>query len=687
MSIFANFPWFKPREPKPSPAVFKSSLSEIPLFSSLHPEEMRLIEDKVRRVEFKKGDFVYRINEPAEAFYIITVGRFSVLDQKGKILSVLCRGDYFGESSLLLGRAHSAAVQARNDGVVFKISKEDFLHLVNTIQSFSLHISRTLGHRLTKVWHEAETSESRIISVVEYRSEGKRNSFGWNLNALINRTSEKRAILVGIENESLGRFGKQMSEVIRLSELATSGVSLIEKGIRKHKSGVDFVRIGNHEGGAEYEKVLGMVLNFLIENYDFVFMDLPAEKLEISMKIMEQSDVVYVLVSEKEISSADFKIWVADLEASYGFNSNQVRIIVQEGKEEIDIGNTGLNVFHRLPLEGRPNEEEEIELDRLDTDFLSSRYGRAVGFLARELTGQSVGLALGGGAAYGLAHIGVLKVLEREKIPVDIIAGSSIGALLGGMWASGLSANELEEISLSLGGMASFFKLVGFGDFSSPHLGFFKGHQVGRFLRQHLKRTNFRGLRTPLKVIAANLFTGEEVILERGDLVDAIRASIAIPGIFRAVKYAEQFLIDGGVVDPLPVEVLRHYGARKVIAVNVLSSPEDHIRRKEHMEKRKSRMAEIDKQRSFINRLWTGFGQNVKKRYQPNIFNVLMNTIQFMEYEIAETSSGAADVLIHPVLYDSHWAEFHSAKKFIRRGEEMAVEKLAEIKRLVEESN
>jgi len=243
----------------------------------------------------------------------------------------------------------------------------------------------------------------------------------------------------------------------------------------------------------------------------------------------------------------------------------------------------------------------------------------------------------------------------------------------------------LEKIALGLDEKTTFFKLIGFRDLSLPHHGFFKGDQMTRFLRGYLERKTFRMLNVPVKIVATNLFTGEEVVFDEGDVVDAIRASVSIPGIFRPVQWRKQYLIDGGVVDPLPVKVLNRYGVKKIIAVNVLSAAEHHVKRQAFYESKKAQADEAIKKKNWLIRAWYVFLGKIEKRFRTNIFNVLMNTIQFLEYGIAESASASADVVIHPIRTDGHWAEFYSVGKFIQRGEEKTVEKLAEIKRLVEE--
>jgi len=436
------------------------------------------------------------------------------------------------------------------------------------------------------------------------------------------------------------------------------------------------------------------LIAFLIDRYDFILLDLPAEFSDIGVKALQQSDIIYFLVGEDNRSSLKTTSFLKEFRTSFGFTTDEIRFILCEQREtnsESESINSNdasaFSIFAILPF------EKELYSKKRTQDALpfvlensDSLYTKSVRFLARELTGKLVGLVLGSGAAFGFAHVGVLRVLEREQIPVDIIVGSSIGALIGAMWAAGIDSNMLEQIALGLDEKTTFFKLIGFRDLSLPHHGFFKGNQVARFLRDYLGRKTFRRLNIPVKIVATNLFTGEEVVFDEGNVVDAIRASVSIPGIFRPVRWRNHYLIDGGVVDPLPVKVLNRYGVKKIIAVNVLSAAEDHIQRQAFYEAKKAQAEEAVKKKNMLVRAWFALVGKIEKRFRTNIFNVLMNTIQFLEYGIAESASASADVVIHPVRTDGHWAEFYSVGKFIQRGEEKTVEKLPEIKRLVEES-
>jgi len=183
----------------------------------------------------------------------------------------------------------------------------------------------------------------------------------------------------------------------------------------------------------------------------------------------------------------------------------------------------------------------------------------------------TLGVALGGGGARGLAHIGVLKVLEQEGIAIQLLAGTSIGGVIAAGYAAGLSTEYMEKEALRFGGLRNLAKLV---DISLPQAGFVEGHKIQAYFSEHLPKQNFEELDIPLAIVAADLLTGEEVILDSGDLPQALRATISLPGILLPVESEGRLLIDGGVVNPVPADVVRRMGAQIVIAVDVSARPD-----------------------------------------------------------------------------------------------------------------
>lgn len=181
---------------------------------------------------------------------------------------------------------------------------------------------------------------------------------------------------------------------------------------------------------------------------------------------------------------------------------------------------------------------------------------------------NKIGLAFSGGGARGLAHIGVLKVLEQEGIPIDYLAGTSMGGLVAAAYAAGMSSDSLEREALR---MASTRRLLAMVDLSLPRRGLFEGQKIYEYLTGHLGDRTFDDLQFPLTLVTVDLNAGQEVHLNQGRVADAVRATIAIPGVFTPVERDGQLLVDGGVLNNLPADVVRGMGADIVIAIDIFS--------------------------------------------------------------------------------------------------------------------
>jgi NTE family protein len=196
---------------------------------------------------------------------------------------------------------------------------------------------------------------------------------------------------------------------------------------------------------------------------------------------------------------------------------------------------------------------------------------RSVQAFGRELSGRAshpneartgISLALGGGFARGIAHIGVLKVLEEENIPINFVAGTSVGALIGAAYCSGLSVQELEEV-------ASHVRFKHFARWTLSRYGFASNQRMIGFLNSVLKVKTFEELRIPLAVAATDFSTGEGVVFRSGPLVDPVRASCAYPGMFLPVRIDGRLLIDGMLAHAVPTQPLREMSNDRVLAVNL----------------------------------------------------------------------------------------------------------------------
>jgi len=222
---------------------------------------------------------------------------------------------------------------------------------------------------------------------------------------------------------------------------------------------------------------------------------------------------------------------------------------------------------------------------------------------------SKLGIALGSGGARGLAHIGVLEELAGLGIEPDVVAGTSIGSMVGAGYCAG-QLDKMRELALNLDLRTFLFRIM---DFGTPRSGFVEGKRIRALLEEILPGATFDSLNKPFRCVAADLKTGEEVVFSEGPVIDAIRASISIPGIFTPARSGEAFLIDGGLVNPVPVDQTRDLGAEKVLAVDVNRGCLKSIRRTKPM-------------RRVLNQRWWSGSKNSRRNSNPGNQSIWKNS-------------------------------------------------------------
>jgi NTE family protein len=313
-----------------------------------------------------------------------------------------------------------------------------------------------------------------------------------------------------------------------------------------------------------------------------------------------------------------------------------------------------------------------------------------------------IGYALGGGAARGLFHIGVLGVLEEYGIYPDVVAGTSMGAIIGSLYASGLSASEIKKIAIDL----DWKQILRLTDITLPLNGLVQGKRITALLKSIIKVQDFSQLKRRFACVATDLTTGGEVVFDQGSLIDAVRASISIPLIFTPVKIDGRYLVDGGLVNVVPVSVCRDMGANFVIGVNVIPDPGEKVsiqeackrvygnqRNKGSIRMRAIKPVESRNSRSRIkdiNNCISRFlisslsGHGTLKDTQEAIFkdnlspllpggvsisDVISQTFTIVEYRIAIDNMKEADLAISPFTGNIGFWQFNKAKQAITAGE------------------
>jgi NTE family protein len=293
--------------------------------------------------------------------------------------------------------------------------------------------------------------------------------------------------------------------------------------------------------------------------------------------------------------------------------------------------------------------------------------------------GKRVGLALGSGSARGLAHIGVLRALVETGIRVEMIAGTSMGAFVGAMFAAG-KLDELEEEfrAMDWQGIASLVDPV------FPRSGLIDGARIGEFVRRHVPVSDIESLPIPFRAVATDISTGEEVILDSGNLIEAIRASIAVPGVFTPARCAGRVLVDGGLVDPVPVRAAREMGAEVVIAVDLNHDIVTHrLARPDAGENGKPIVHAMTRVLESLQQLESPmlvqFREWLEREPLPGIVDVMLASLYIMQARIAQATLqlDPPEVLIQPPLGAVRFLEFDQAGGIIEIGYRSAIERLS----------
>ena len=296
-------------------------------------------------------------------------------------------------------------------------------------------------------------------------------------------------------------------------------------------------------------------------------------------------------------------------------------------------------------------------------------------------TPLKVGLALGSGSSRGWSHIGIIRELIREGIEPDIVCGTSIGSLVGAAYVSG-NIEQLEEWVLSL----NKFETARFLEVNLSLSGFVNTERLYSFLQLHVanESVQIETLDKPYAAVATSLDKGREIWLSKGSIIQAVWASIALPGLFPPIRHNKQWLVDGGLVNPVPVSVCRAMGADVVIAVNLNGDIVGrHFQQSSSEQLNTGVTARIT---DLVMEYTGGFFENSTQEQPPGLFDALAGSVNIMQDRITRSrmAGDPPDVLLHPRLSHIGLLEFYRAAESIREGEKCVQRMMPEISRVLE---
>ena len=659
-------------------------LKRIPLLAGLSSSEISRVASRMQLLSLPKGSTLYSQGDEGDALYIIASGQARKIahDQGGEtVIGFLGRGDTLGEIGLLTGERRTSTARLDTTCEFLKLLRKDFEEVLRENPSILLHLSRTISRRLVenaKAPQKVRTGGPQMIVLNAALSRGERLLFALHLSLRLMEQTRRRTLLVdmgpdaGAVVQALGLKPAIITEAL-LREVNLRDPAGIRALVQEHPSGLDILSLpAGNLGGRLYSGIY-LFLNFLRDAHDLVLVNLGNELGDVERSVLAEADQAVLVGAEalrpqfrqmqSEIGAlVDQKkmlqVWLGEVDPEapvFSFGAQQIALPWSEAV---------VDAFERT---GSPHQALEAEPKAM----------QGLERLARKLGGIKVGLALGTGAALGHSMIGIMKVFKRERIPVDIIAGTSVGALVAGFIALGMEPEEIEEIALRIDKAWVYENL--FWDMTLPRSGLFAGQSLLRFIHSYFGTKEFGDLEIPFACVATDIETGEEVVLREGHVAESIRASCGLPLIFKPLHLNGRYLVDGGLVNPVPTRVIAEMGADIILAVSLtMPAGERNVasKKKPHADPKSLFHLPVDLQsiKDFA------MPDALKT---PNMLEVFFQMIYTMEYEIAQSRTSPAHVVIHPDLAGFSWTELHRAKDLIAMGERIAQAYAPQIKALL----
>ncbi len=306
--------------------------------------------------------------------------------------------------------------------------------------------------------------------------------------------------------------------------------------------------------------------------------------------------------------------------------------------------------------------------------FLPSKRHQRVERPLEKKSGPRLGIALSSGGARGLAHVGVLQVLEENGIEIHAIAGSSMGAYVGALWAAGFSGSDLADLAREMEDPHELWKLA--DPVIPPLKGLFHGIKARKHLERSIGDLRIEDLERQLLIVAVDIETKERVVIQNGRLSEAVHASCAMPGIVAPVTINGRRCVDGGVADPLPVGVLRKFAeVDRIIAVSVIPT----------FEQVDSGVYQDDfvPNPSLTRRLLSKLNRHVNVMAKGNVVDTFRQSIRAAQIRIAHDSVRHADLCLRPEHFTAAWHDYSNFERFIESGRKVALDHLDEIRELL----
>ncbi len=634
----------------PVPAV----LRQVEIFRTLGEEEREAVAARMEVRGFRAGEPLFKEGDPSDGLYIVHSGEVGIVTEiggEGRILARLGPGECFGEMSLLTGEPRSTSVYATLDSELLFLQDVAFDALLQSYPAVALAIGRTLSLRLRRANRATrEDPRDRILLCVSLTEGVDALGFATGLSAALAACRTREVLLVGL--------GGRPPE----TPLAAKGPEDLQRAIRRGESPDLAEYTGALEGDVRLlalaepaeeldPRLLGRLLGVAVGQFGGVVV-----AANLRREDLESGEAKLRVAVEQAFRQSDAPILLVDLgqTALRAARSFLARPLTTEG----EMGPAWRIALIRPPdlQPGAVREAEEM-IGRTVTYQVVRDDAASCHRLARRLSHAAVGLALGGGGARGLAHIGILEVLGKEGIPIDVIGGTSIGSIISSLHVTGQTPEQARETV-----RREWVDRNPLSDYTLPKAAVIRGRNAERVLRRVLGETQIEDLPLPYFAVAADLVTAEEVVLSRGPLWRAVRASGSIPVLITPVRVDDHFLVDGGVINNVPGDHLGRFGADLSIAVDVTPRRDQYFQGLLRKPERTGLLGRLARRSGRIEE-WLDY---------PGIFRTLWRILDIEALEIMKTKSAAFDVCIQPKLEGFDLLDFSKLDRLVEEGRKAA---------------
>ncbi len=665
-----------------STRINRRYLRSHPLLAVFPPLTLRRLLAQATLEEFPKGTTIYRAGERCEAFWLVLSGRCEARTAEGVIERMPGPGDAIGARELLGNEPYRSTLTVLTHSTLLRFPAQELERLFVTRPRIAGRFAAALAGRQPSHsgwlgysgWRQLSAApprrrsngHSRVVTLASLSTEPAHHPICHTLSlahAVRQVVPEESLLLIRVVAPGTSGAHARWPDLLERCD-QFNGECCLEAQIREEEE-IPVVLL-SASGSRREADAVAPLLSHLANAFDHVLIhlavDLPGRA---AVEWMVQSDLAYLFVRQTSRELYEYGLLLRTLDPS---QSHHLRPVVYLDPS-LDASLTA-EIFQRL---GRPVHAFVRDAPQNgDGEPYSPAFTLHLNRLAREIARCRVGLALSSGGAKGLAHIGVIQVLEEHGVEVDLIAGASMGAYVGAIWAHGYTGEAMERIARELEGRFGLFRLI--DPVLPPRQGFIRSTRIGRRLRRSVGEVDFAGLLRPLRVVATHLETMERVVFSSGDLVPAVEASIAIPGVCVPVTIDGETYIDGGICDPLPVDLLIEAGIEKIIAVNTIPTPEG-LRRAVELGR------EVPRRRNVLDHL----NRHLNYFARGNILDTLFRSTHGVQMRLAQNASREADLVLSPVSLDARWHDFTHPGRYIALGRQIAEAQWPRIEALLHE--